>query len=857
VPKTPLSEWFALFTNMLLRITSAVLVLASLATAQTLSLVSGNGQLIKYGSGQGSEPIVFAVMNGSTPMSGQTITFTNSDGSRATSMIPEMATTGADGTISVSFYPAYINGDPYLQFSLQAHYGSQVVPFFETSANIPTVNFTLIAPSPSLLEPLTAQAYQPAGTQIAVNVISLVAGNSAQIPNIALRIIPTVTGTPPPGTNLQLATCLEAGSNPEGKVFTDSSGVAVCTPIFALPNASLNPAYNPATFKVEIGDENSFGPFPYNISPAALSMNGPVGVFLTEGEASTLQVTGSGGVQPYTFSLAPTSGLLPGGLKLQPNGQIVGASNTPGVFPFTVILTDATGTTLTSPAFGIVISEGGFNYTPQILPAAVTGMPYAQTVAVSGGVPPYTFALVGALPAGIGGAVSPSGTSVKISGLPTAAGPAAFGIKVTDAIGEQAIAPFPNFLVVPQLVVSNVSPQVATVSTPFTFQVPINGGIPPYTVTTSPALPTGLTITSTGLITGTPTGAPGIYAITISVTDTLGLTGSTIFTLGLSAGSLGLGTSPTFPAEQAGVAFSVPVPVTGGIPPYTYAINSSPGQTLSISPAGILSGTIILAGSDMVTFSVADSSGKAATLAITIPVSPAFAANGVGNAASYDSSSVAPGEIVSIFGSGLGPIAGEGATLSSSGTVSTSDSGSQVLFGTYAAPILYASATQLNVVVPFEVTPGADVAITVTSNGQTSSPVSVPVTQAVPGIFLIGNTQAAVLNDVNQALSENGPSNPAVAGGVIVIYATGGGMLSSPVADGEIPTTLINVENTTLTIGGQPAIIDFAGLAPGFVGVLQINATLPNGIAAGSAVPLVLSIGDGSSSTQTATIAIQ
>jgi uncharacterized protein (TIGR03437 family) len=148
--------------------------------------------------------------------------------------------------------------------------------------------------------------------------------------------------------------------------------------------------------------------------------------------------------------------------------------------------------------------------------------------------------------------------------------------------------------------------------------------------------------------------------------------------------------------------------------------------------------------------------------------------------------------------------------------------------------------------------------LTINNNGQSSPPVSIPVAQAVPGIFIIGGTgspqQAAVLN---QDLSVNGPGNPAAAGSVIVVYATGGGSLSAPVTDGELPTTLINVANTTLTVGGQPATIDFAGLAPGFAGVLQINATLPNGLAAGSAVPIVLSISGADSSSQSATIAIQ
>jgi uncharacterized protein (TIGR03437 family) len=92
---------------------------------------------------------------------------------------------------------------------------------------------------------------------------------------------------------------------------------------------------------------------------------------------------------------------------------------------------------------------------------------------------------------------------------------------------------------------------------------------------------------------------------------------------------------------------------------------------------------------------------------------------------------------------------------------------------------------------------------------------------------------------------------------VIVIYATGGGVLSAPVTDGELPTTLINLANTTLTVAGQPATVSFAGLAPGFAGLIQINATLPTGNTSGSAVPVVLSIGGVDTSAQTATIAVE
>jgi uncharacterized protein (TIGR03437 family) len=845
---------------MLLRISSALVVFAALATAQTLALVSGAGQMIRYNSGQGSEPVVFAVMNGSTPVANQTITFTNPDGSKATSIIPDVATTGADGTISVLFYPAYINGYDYETFTLQAHFGSQApIQFYETSAEIPPVEFLLTAPSAGMLGPLTAKATQP-GPQIKVNVNDLTAeGEPGELANVAVRLIPIRTNNiAPAGTVLETATCLEAGSNPEGNVFTNSSGVAVCTPIFALPNAALNLTYDTETFKIEVGDESSFGPFAYNISPAPLTITGPTDFILTEGEASTAQVTGSGGVQPYTFTLAPTSGLLPGGLQLEPNGQISGSSNTPGLFPFTVVLTDHTGATLKSQTFSIAVSEGAFAYSPTTIPDAVVGLAYAQSISVTGGVPPYTFSLVGTLAPGLSGAANASALSFEISGTPTAASNVAVAIKVNDALGNQAVLPLGAFQTVLPLSVSQTNPPLATVSAAFQFQVPISGGLPPYTVTAA-GLPTGLSINDLGLIYGTPasTDAPGIYSVNVSVTDSLGLTGMAKLNVELSGGLLAPGS--TFPTEQAGVAFSQQISIVGGVPPYAFTLTSSPpSTTLNLSPAGVLSGTFALAGSQPVGFSVVDASGTPVPFTITVPVLPTITAAGIANAAAFSVGSVAPGEIVAIFGSGLGPVVGVGGTLTGTGTVSTTAGGTQVLFGTYAAPILYASSTQINVVVPFEVTPGQNTAVTVTSNSQTSLAVGVPVAQAAPGIFIIGGAsspqQAAALN---QDLSVNGPSNPAQPGSVIVIYATGGGVLSAPVTDGELPTTLINLANTTLTVAGQPATVSFAGLAPGFAGLIQINATLPTGNTSGSAVPVVLSIGGVDTSAQTATIAVE
>jgi uncharacterized protein (TIGR03437 family) len=210
------------------------------------------------------------------------------------------------------------------------------------------------------------------------------------------------------------------------------------------------------------------------------------------------------------------------------------------------------------------------------------------------------------------------------------------------------------------------------------------------------------------------------------------------------------------------------------------------------------------------------------------------------NGASQSAQPLSPGEIVTIFGQNFGPPTPAGAILTSSGA-STANNGVQVFFGSTAAPLLYVSSTQINAVVPSDVT-GPATALTVNYNGQSIPAGSFSVAASSPGIFTQGSTgvgEAAVLNQDN---SVNTPANAATRGSVIQVYATGAGVPAIPVS---------------LTIGGVSATITYAGSAPGLVsGVLQVNAVVPEGVAPGPAIPIVLAAGTARSQTGV-TIAIQ
>jgi uncharacterized protein (TIGR03437 family) len=246
------------------------------------------------------------------------------------------------------------------------------------------------------------------------------------------------------------------------------------------------------------------------------------------------------------------------------------------------------------------------------------------------------------------------------------------------------------------------------------------------------------------------------------------------------------------------------------------------------------------------------------TLITTGPATPPFLSSIV-NAASQMPEAVAPGEILTIYGFGVGPSNAAGFTLNPAGNVATSLNGAQVLFDGNPAPMIYGSAYQANVIVPYEIAGHATTTIALQYGGVTSGGWSVPVVASAPGLFTIGATgvgQAAVLN---QNGSVNSASNPATRGSVIQIYATGEGQTSPPGVTGSIIGNDLKrpILPVTVSIGGQNAVVQYAG-SPGdaVAGLLQVNAAVPLDVTPGLAVPITLSVG-GVPSQGEVTIAVQ
>lgn len=237
---------------------------------------------------------------------------------------------------------------------------------------------------------------------------------------------------------------------------------------------------------------------------------------------------------------------------------------------------------------------------------------------------------------------------------------------------------------------------------------------------------------------------------------------------------------------------------------------------------------------------------------------PATSVATITNAASASSGAIAPGEIITIKGVGLGPSSGVPFSVDpTTGMVDTTLANTSVSIGGVAAPILYASATQINAIVPYAIAGQSQTTVQVTYQGATSPNATVQVASAAPGIFTTASTGSGQAAAQNLNGTANGSANPAAPGSYVTLYFTGGGQTSPPGVTGSVNGTTLKdlAQQISVTVGGQPATVTFAGAAPLYVdGLNQLNIQLSNGTPAG-AQPVVITIG-GVSSPATATLDI-
>ena len=254
--------------------------------------------------------------------------------------------------------------------------------------------------------------------------------------------------------------------------------------------------------------------------------------------------------------------------------------------------------------------------------------------------------------------------------------------------------------------------------------------------------------------------------------------------------------------------------------------------SLLITPASSgFSGTL-----NVLNIIASDPSGT--TLTVSAPGGPPPTSTlSIVNGASNQGGAISPGEIVTLYQSGILPP-----------TAATTDV--TVTFNGTPAPILFTGTDQINAVTPFGLVGQTTASVAVMYQGNSVGQATVSVSPASPGIFMVGaSLQGAI---VNQDGTLNTASNPAPTGSIVTLFATGAGIFQNPaLTDGEtVPNPLpagwqsTPVGKVAVGIGGHDGGVKYAGPAPGLVaGILQINVMIGPNVSPGSAVPLTIGVG--------------
>jgi len=335
----------------------------------------------------------------------------------------------------------------------------------------------------------------------------------------------------------------------------------------------------------------------------------------------------------------------------------------------------------------------------------------------------------------------------------------------------------------------------------------------------------------------TPPAQPGAAWTEATLYDFTGGSDGLVLTIGNGGvlyGSLLVQGSSCQASGACSTIFSLTPPATPGGPwaestLYTFAYPAE--LSLSLSTDGEFYGVVLKQGS----------SGAVFSLKLAIP-QPSINPGGLVAAASY-TAPVAPGSIASVFGDFFVP-APLGAAQS---PLPTSLSGLSLQFdSTSAAPLFFVSGGQVNLQVPWELAGQLSANLTATLNGQEGAPQTLQLAPFAPAIFAMnaeGSGQGAILDESNQLVDANNPATPGST--ILQIYCTGLGAVSDPPPTGSPASlTQLSYANVTpqVTVSGVPADVLFSGLAPGYVGLYQVNARVPAGIGATNAAPVVILI---------------
>ena len=684
----------------------------------------------------------------------------------------------------------------------------------------------------------------------------------------------------------------ETGALPPGLSLTQSNGAISGTPttagsysFTARVSDSAGSAATQALTLLVTGSTGSGGVTITNTSFPAATLNQPYQQALTS----------SGGcVTPFSpapsFSLV--GGNLPPGISVAqvPNvgWAVAGTPTSAGTFNFTLAALDACGNSGQASFHIDVLTSGpppaGLTATPTSLLFTVQSggstRPPDQPVAIATTGGPVGFTATAATASG--------GNWLTITSAASGTAPATLTIGVTNfgtlapgvytgAIGITPTGGTPVPVNVTLTVTAGASLVVSPTALSFSFQSGAGVATAQEPISVVSSTPTSYTISSSGApwLSVNPTSGttpqtvqvsvnaagmtPGSYNATLTVAPTSGSPVTVLVSLSIAA-PITITSSPTALAFTVVPGGSAPNPqnlqlsTSNGTVGFNLATNSSGGNWLAVSASAstlpcslsvsIVNLSSLAPGTYNGSISIVPFDATITPITVTVSLTVSAAppvVTAVTNAATFQPGAVAPGEIVVLFGSNLGP-----STLAS-GTVTqnvlgTTAAGTRVLFDNVAAPVIYSSQGQVAAIVPYGVAGNTATAIQVEFNGVRSAQLTMSVTDVSPGLFPVIQ---------NQDTSVNAPQNGAAPGSIVVLYATGGGVMTPAVPDGSLVLALpyqMPVGAVSVQIGGQPAQVIYAGAAPGEVsGLMQINVVVPPATPSGQSVPVVLTVGQTSS----------